>query len=674
MNYQINYAVFKSLDLMSRALSAPHKPWAVRLEPRAVSGGSLTRWDIGIEPPEKFAEAKLNPRRQEILEWLAHVQEAGASYPQREFRLVYNEGGGPILIALNHLIRIGQEARNGTHFEELLRGEPIKDSGEIATLLGAEAFGLLRRTKLKNIPENVLESNISLRARLLAGDKGGKRLVEFLFNKLAKAVPQRATLPVNELIDEATKEGIILQPPPDFDPRDLSAEAADALYVLRSCRTGLPIEVVAEAVGCGREQIEQQLAPLVGGVLVSDDGLWSAGPVPGRITRHDGQSVICRALDSLLRFVDRHKKDPVAITQIQNAADLAKQCGDAHPETVAVVFPILDKVLKRLGSKQLVLDMARLSVDASRRAQHRDQKILEAEAQSLICGVAWVYQRVGRLEKARVAAEESQKLAKMVSMDVNLAFCVKCLGRLCRMEAEAVSAGPQRDAKIHESIALLEEAIDRFSQLTRFGPTDPEVGDCYSLLGRTYLEAGQLSKAEGAIRKAYELITDRDSKDYLDLVILSGDLEVAKSDKSAAASYYDQALNLPPSRDPEITEMRARAHLKRGRNNVARRETEAAKKDFATAVEIWEKLGEREFSAEAEWEHIRLNGNLPHDALQQLEREPSNIRVAAVAIHKERLAPYEGRRVAQRARFDRNYWKERIKEAGLRVASKVVEW
>jgi hypothetical protein len=54
MNYQIDYGVFKTLDLISRALSAPHKPWAIRIEPRAVSQGALTRWDIGFEPPENL--------------------------------------------------------------------------------------------------------------------------------------------------------------------------------------------------------------------------------------------------------------------------------------------------------------------------------------------------------------------------------------------------------------------------------------------------------------------------------------------------------------------------------------------------------------------------------------------------------------------------------------------
>ena len=37
MNYQIDYAVYRALDVISRSLGAPHKQWTIRIEPRAVS-------------------------------------------------------------------------------------------------------------------------------------------------------------------------------------------------------------------------------------------------------------------------------------------------------------------------------------------------------------------------------------------------------------------------------------------------------------------------------------------------------------------------------------------------------------------------------------------------------------------------------------------------------------
>jgi hypothetical protein len=62
------------------------------------------------------------------------------------------------------------------------------------------------------------------------------------------------------------------------------------------------------------------------------------------------------------------------------------------------------------------------------------------------------------------------------------------------MEAEITHDKDRRDANLRQSIALLEEAIDRFSKIEKFGPMDAEVGDCYSLLGRTYLTSKNFTK------------------------------------------------------------------------------------------------------------------------------------------------------------------------------------
>ena len=51
-----------------------------------------------------------------------------------------------------------------------------------------------------------------------------------------------------------------------------------------------------------------------------------------------------------------------------------------------------------------------------------------------------------------------------------------------------------------------------------------EVGDCYSLLGRTYLAAGQRPEARAALAEANKRLLDQSNKDYLDLQIAMGDL------------------------------------------------------------------------------------------------------------------------------------------------------
>ena len=95
----------------------------------------------------------------------------------------------------------------------------------------------------------------------------------------------------------------------------------------------------------------------------------------------------------------------------------------------------------------------------------------------------------------------------------NTAFCNKCLGRLKRMESEAAPDAHRQAALLRDSVRLLREAIDGFTKLE----LEAEVGDCYSLLARTYLVAGDRQAARDAIREADERLVDSTSKDYLDL-------------------------------------------------------------------------------------------------------------------------------------------------------------
>ena len=64
------------------------------------------------------------------------------------------------------------------------------------------------------------------------------------------------------------------------------------------------------------------------------------------------------------------------------------------------------------------------------------------------------------------------------------------------------------------SIEYLEQATVSFQAVTELsvGERSAEVGDCQSLLGRTYLVAGDLVKAKGAAREAVRRITDVASK------------------------------------------------------------------------------------------------------------------------------------------------------------------
>src|SRR5206468_2880638 len=101
-----------------------------------------------------------------------------------------------------------------------------------------------------------------------------------------------------------------------------------------------------------------------------------------------------------------------------------------NPPSVADVYFKIEKLLKRRGDKHLVLQTAQLAIDASRRAHLRTPDIAKYEAHALICGQSWVFQRIGRLPEARIAAEKSLQLGVDIGWERNTAYCTKCLGRL----------------------------------------------------------------------------------------------------------------------------------------------------------------------------------------------------------------------------------------------------
>ena len=66
-------------------------------------------------------------------------------------------------------------------------------------------------------------------------------------------------------------------------------------------------------------------------------------------------------LETLVGFIVHHKHDPSGLNQIRNAVALAKECAGLRPKSVATVSMTLNTLLKRLGDKHLVYEVAELS-------------------------------------------------------------------------------------------------------------------------------------------------------------------------------------------------------------------------------------------------------------------------------------------------------------------------
>jgi tetratricopeptide (TPR) repeat protein len=673
MNYQITLAVYHALVNISRSLYAFNKDRYLQIEPRVLASGEITSFDLGFYPDDLWVEAKLEPTRDDIVEWLRHVVVGEDTSSSRKFQLVFHKGAGPHLNQIRKLIRLAKEANgDAAVFNGLCTAEGVSADDKFLDILGQEGYRLLGRMQLEQVPEYILESDVELKARLIAGDAGGLRLREYLFTKFHGAAPNRTTLSIKELIIEARERGVQFQQPSEIDTRELSALCRSALIVMQACSAGIPTQVISSALGSSESDVTLGLEELrVANIVSLDDGSWALKPMEWKVSSTDAPITLSRALSSLVTFIRTSEGSTRLGKHVRNVISLAQECMLSDPKLVAGVFTDLDKQLKRLGNKRLVWLVADLSRQASRSIRNRENDIVECEARSLICGTSWALQRLHKLEKARVDAHEALKLAEYIGSGRTMAFCLKCLGRLCRMEAEAMANGEEKRLKLQESIRLLEEAIEKFAQLDDVGPTDPEVGDCHSLLGRTYLELKDLNSSRAAIVKAYDLITDETSKDYIDLVILNGDFEVANGDRRSAGDQYDRALQISKSTDPEISEMRARAFLQKGSNEEAQGKRESAISAYQGAAKIWTSLQDEEFAARATWKRMRLSEGLSNNSLKRLEAEPTRVRVEAVNVYNERVQETGKATLARRKEPSATYWEQLIKEAKQRLAKQV---
>ena len=241
------------------------------------------------------------------------------------------------------------------------------------------------------------------------------------------------------------------------------------------------------------------------------------------------------------------------------------------------------------------------------------------------------------------------------------------LGRLKRLRAESETNSDVKRAFFEESVSCLRRAISLFSNLGGHGPDDPEVGDCYSLLGRTYLSAGDTHSARDCAAKASARL-DADSKDYLDLRILEGDLCVADGQDADALAAFQEVIDIASEQDYQISEIVARAHRQKAQTltRLGRR-TDAVKAD-GEAERIWSHFGEEDLAAVAKWGGIVASDALERRTIRLLEKESPPIRCEAVRLYNERQSRRSRRVLAQRTGADDTVWRNLVKEAKRMLA------
>ncbi len=337
------------------------------------------------------------------------------------------------------------------------------------------------------------------------------------------------------------------------------------------------------------------------------------------------------------------------------------QCKDSRPTAVCGLFNVVDRILKRRGDKRKVFEAANLTIEATRHPLRSDAEVRD-EAKALICGRSWVYQRNGRLDEAMVDAKRSLDLGEKTSWNRNTAFCYKCMGRIFRMLAEEERDATKRMELIKKSVDSLREAVKSFTRMDEFGADHPEVGDCYSLVARTYLVVGDLRNARSCLRQAGERLHDVNDKDYLDYLILQGDYATARGEHEVAMSSYDKVIDTKGGGDCEKSEIRARALHKRAECRLPMGEKIAAMTDFESASSISLELNERRAWAKSKWRRIVASDKLTAQEISYLDSSTDTVKVLAIGLHESKMAttPVRGSR---RSKADKNYWEYLLREA-----------
>lgn len=369
------------------------------------------------------------------------------------------------------------------------------------------------------------------------------------------------------------------------------------------------------------------------------------------MNRHVGLEGAKAELFQLLEDLQSSAIETERRPKVLKVVDLASECLDTHPELVARVFTVVDEDLKSLGDKRRVLKVADLALKAVGELRqhlapaHLSDEYFRYEAHAYICGLTWVYQRRDRLDDALATVKHGQDIARAISDAEALAHAAKAKGRIHRLLAENAQ-GEERQRMFRQSERDLQDAIALFPQIYREGNPERnrQVGDCFSLLGRTYLSAMRSSlDIDEAILEASRHLAPGANKPYIDLCILQGDVAITRHEYERARKHYEEALALLRFDGLIDSEMAGRTYHGLARYWEAKQQRKNAAQMFRQEADIYARLHEGELSARAEWEAALREDRVPRWM-------PDLVRDERYAVKRDALSIY----LADQARYDRS--------------------
>jgi tetratricopeptide (TPR) repeat protein len=671
--YQIEYAVLQALGLVAQFLFAPLKFLSIVIEPRIVHPEDVTRWDVQTSPPLALVEAKANATKNDLVEFLERVSRTSGLDPDARLQLVYGHCSTALLASAIRLRGVAIECGpDRSRFDELVAREEIPNATVILKALGSGYREHLPRLVFESLPEGLLKRELEFRSRHLAPTQP-QQLIDFLFRRFSEGALSRQRYEASQLVISIEQAGIALTRPAEVKLADLAPALVAAMALLQVTSSGLPGTIVASVVGVTTEQLQDLSS---NSNLVSiEEGIWRIRPLPFQVFVPNRADLLCQGFERLLDYLFAHETDKTAERQLRNAVILARECLPLHPGLALPLFQATEHIVKNMGDKHLLLEISDLCIHAGQQHEREDaERRARARAQALLCGRSWVLQRTSRLAEARLWAERSLQLGEDIGWDRNTAFAKKCIGRLDRLEAEQPGTSSEHKVPLLQASAdKLREAIGMFSNSREFGPTDRQVGDCYSLLARTYLVARRRDDASAALQKAYEVLPASPTKEYFDLLILTGDIEVRWGSREQAEVNYCQVIDQHSQEGREHSEIYARALSRRAANRVKMGRRPLAIADYERAAAVWRSLDEHEEAAKVDLAKIELEGKIETNTLQLFSTERSAlVRLSALRIYIEQL---EGTKaLARRSRPTAAHVDQYLKEARKRNALEYPEW
>jgi tetratricopeptide (TPR) repeat protein len=655
-------------------------PWhgsTLSTEPRSSGVNGQIAFDIGLNEANRQLEVKLAPTRSDIQDFVDSVADDPRSTDRTTtFELVHGRLSRAAA-DLTEIARAAREAADPSHFLSLLTN--LSDSQhELVSRLGVHSWARASQIKVTYLPESTARLQVEWITDRLYGEASARAARDHLSVRFAAAAAKRETFDVRTLHDDLASAGVHSHFAPVADLTGLSTHIQDAIAILAALDVPVPLFVVSTVVGVDEHKLAADLDAFVAwGSVDGSRALLLTISIDG-VSHSRRELLLAEALKELLDIAQDRSRRSLAITQIRNITRLAEDLAVSRPALVSSVYPLAEKLFKTTGNLQLALTTARLSLRASGRPPTRESVVsnqqLRDRAQTLICGESWVLQRVGELDEADRLASESLALGEHLGWDRNTAYCLKCRGRLLRMRAELLD-GTERQHLLEESERSLLKAIDRFSDAAEFGPDDPEVGDCFSLLARTFLVAGKRSAAWRALLQGQNLLErERGQKDWADAQILEADLLVGDGDYPGAIRRLDEVLELfPASADSDATEIAARALVARARTREGR-DPKRSGKDYEIAASLYERLEDYRRADEITWAKLVIMGAVPPDIKPFLEDEDVQVRVAAVAVLERELMESSNRAVGQRRGISQAHVRQLLADARLDADRRNLRW